>query len=74
MTPRHGHVAQEHASSVVPVKGPLVPSLVQRSCEEMVAHTTAVSKRGINIRRMVLTFKMDQQVGLRFALIAVDCR
>ncbi|KAL1521379.1 hypothetical protein AB1Y20_021045 [Prymnesium parvum] len=56
--------AQEHYTDMVPVKGPLVPRLVQTACREIVKHTAAISSGGINIKRMVINFKMDQKERL----------
>ncbi|GMH78962.1 hypothetical protein TrST_g4447 [Triparma strigata] len=59
----------EFHSSAAPLRGNVLPSQVQRICENIVTHVGEVSFQKHRIRRMVLNFKVDakDRVWLQYA-------
>ena len=49
----------EYYSTAAPLRGSVLPSQVQRVCENVVSHVAEVSYQKLRIRRMVLNFKVD---------------
>ena len=49
----------EYYSAAAPLRGSVLPSQVQRTCENVVSHVAEVSYQKLRIRRMVLNFKVD---------------